>query len=289
MKSFEVIDYIFLSILLFSALFGFARGFLKESFTVINIAFAATATYFTFGEAYEFFFRYINNENVVITLSTFLVFLFYYIIVVYINRLLVGKLSFLGGNFVDRLLGTAFGLFRGMLTVVIIYMATIAGTKSYSDESLMPEWLQKAKTQNFVKMQTEYFLHYMPEYVQNMYKNGTDSVIDTIYTDLSKKAPVTSFEKKIADYGLSLKNINTLRQVVSEVPFSLETPYSFTEVASLEKVEFRDYIEQLAKDHEKLAKMGKIKTEIEDKDLEDLVSAARKIEIGDGYDENGIY
>ena len=56
-----------------------------------------------------------------------------------------------------------------------------------------------------------------------------------------------------------------------------------------EKVEFKDYVKKLAEDHQKLAKMGKLKTDLEDKDLADLMKSLSKIEIGDGYDENGIY
>lgn len=289
MESFEAIDYIFITIVLFSALFGFARGFLREVFTLLNLFLAAAATYYIFPHAYEFFFKHINNEGVVLVFCTFIIFaLFWFIIALFTGRL-VNSIGKFGSNFADKLLGTALGLLRGILIVIAIYMSIVITFHAYNDDSKMPEWMLNAKSNNFVKMQTEYFLKFLPQSIQKVYKEGTDEPLEMVFDNLSKKAPVTEFEKELAKNGLTMQNIKTLRQMTRDMPVSFEYPHTFPELAELDKIELKEYVSKLIDGFREQVKLGKIKSEISDDDLDSLAKKIDDITPGEGLQDKGVY
>lgn len=289
MENFEAIDYIFITIVLFSALFGFARGFLSEIFTILNIFLAATATYYIFPHAYEFFFKHINNESVVLVLCTIFVFAFFWLIIGFFSKRLVKSIDVFGSNFADRLLGTGLGLFRGIIFIILIYMSIVITFHSYQDDTKMPEWMLNAKSHNFVKMQTEYFLKFLPEGFQKAYREGTDEPVGMIFESLSKKVPVTEFEKKLASNGLTLDDVKTLREITREMPVSFENPYTLPELAKLDKAELKEYVTKLIKGFEDEIKLGKINTDLTESDLASLKKKIDNIVPADGYDDKGIY
>ncbi len=289
MESFEAIDYIFITIVLFSSLFGFARGFLREIFTLLNVFLAAAATYYIFPHAYEFFFKHINNESVVLVLCTLFTFILFWVLIGYFTGKLVGAIKVFGSNFADKLLGTALGLLRGILIVITIYMSIVITFHSYNDDSKMPEWMLNAKSHNFVKMQTEYFLKFMPESIQKVYKEGTDAPIGMMFEGLSKKAPVTEIEKNLAKNGLSMDSIKTLRQMTRDMPISFEHPHTFPEIGEMDRLELKEYGNKLIEDFREEMKMKRIKTEISESDLEALSKQIEDITPADGYDDKGVY
>lgn len=289
MEQFEAIDWVFITIVLFSALFGFARGFLREVFTLLNIFLAAAATYYIFPHAYEFFFKHINNEGMVLILCTFFTFVIIWFIIGFFTGRLVGAIGKFGSNFADKLLGTALGLLRGILIVIAIYMSIVITFHSYNDDTKMPEWMLNAKSHNFVKMQTEYFLKFMPESIQKVYKEGTDEPLEMVFENLSKKAPVTEFEKALVSSGLNMENVKTLRQLTREVPISFEHPHTFPELAELDKIELKEYVQKLIDGFREEVKLGKIKTEISEDSLESLANKIKDMTPGEGVDDKGIY
>ena len=289
MESFEAVDYIFITIVLFSALFGFARGFLREIFTLMNIFLAAAATYYVFPHAYEFFFKHINNESVVLVLCTFFIFIFFWFLIGYFTGRLVGAIKVFGSNFADKLLGTALGLVRGIIIVIAIYMSIVITFHAYGDDSKMPEWMLNAKSNNFVKMQTEYFLKFMPPSIQKVYKEGTDTPLEMMFDSISKKAPVTEIEKNLAKNGLTMDNIKTLRQMVRDMPISFEHPHTFPEIGEMDKLELKEYVDKLVEDFRNDVKLNKIKTELSNSDLDSLAKKIDSMTPGEGYDEKGVY
>lgn len=289
MENFEAIDYIFITIVLLSALFGFARGFLREIFTILNLFLAAAATYYIFPHAYQFFFKHINNESIVLVLCTLFVFALFWLLIGFFTGKLVGSIGKFGSNFADKLLGTGLGLLRGILIVISIYMSIVITFHAYNDDSKMPEWMLNAKSHNFVKMQTEYFLKFMPKNVQEVYKNGTDAPIGLVFDGLSKKAPVTDMEKNLAKSGLSMDSIKTLRTITREMPISMEHPYSFAEISDLDRLELKDYVTKLLEDYRNEVRMNKVQSEVSEKELEHLSRQIEDMIPGDGLDDKGIY
>jgi membrane protein required for colicin V production len=288
-QNFEAIDYIFITIALLSALFGFARGFLKEVFSLLTMFLASAATYYCFPHAYEFFFKHINNESIVLVLCTFFMYGIFWFIISYFTKKLAGSIGVFGNNFADKILGTGFGLLRGILFVIVIYMSIVITFHAYEDDSKMPEWMLNAKSHNFVKMQTEYFLKFMPESVQKVYKEGTDEPMGMLFDSLSKKAPVTEFEKKLATSGLTMDNIKTLRQVAKDMPISFKHPHTLPEIADLDKAEQQEYVTKLINDYKQEVKLGNIKSELSEKALESLQDKIENITPADGVDDSGVY
>ena len=279
----------FVTIVLFSALFGFARGFLREIFTLMNFFLAGAATYYFFPHAYEFFFKHINNESVVLVLCTFFVFGLFWFLISFFTGKLAGSLKVFGSNFADKLLGTGTGLLRGILIVVSIYMSIVITFHSYNDDTKMPEWMLNAKSHNFVKMQTEYVLKFLPKSIQKVYKEGTDEPIEMVFDSISKKAPVTDFEKQLAANGLTMENIKTLREMTRDMPISFENPHTFPELAELDKLEFKDYTKKLISSYQEQVKLGRIKSELSASDIESLNNKLDKITPASGYDDKGVY
>ena len=279
MQSFEIIDYVFIVILLLSTLFGFARGFLREAFTLLNISLASLATYFLYPHSYEFFAGSIKSESIVKFLSV-AVFVPIWILVAIINSFVIDALKSSRGTLFDRLMGTAFGLMRGMMIVVCIYVGLVIGAKSNDEEGKLPEFLAKAKTQNFVRMQSEYALKFAPDNIRKAYYEGGKGVLKEMVESLGRDGPVSEAERMISDLGLKYKDIKTLREIVEQVPYSYDRSLEFADLAKMKKDDFLKYSKDLIRDYNAGVAEGRIAATIPEARIESLSKVLDDIENG---------
>lgn len=142
-------DIIGLSIIAFSAIVGFYRGFINEVMRFLIWGFAGAATYLTYYnlpkelEVYTF-------DLLGTTLSVILFFIFYLIVFKVLHYLIglgtKGKLL----QFIDQPLGLLFGLLRGVFMVTLIYIMC---------QALLPFRLEADISQNIAHCTIEYFPH----------------------------------------------------------------------------------------------------------------------------------
>ncbi len=285
MSSFETIDYIFILILLLSTLFGYARGFINEIFTLANVVLALMFTFFFYSYSYDFFAKQFTNNTVIVLFAGGGVFIVAWIIIAIINSFLADSLSGAKGKGLDKLLGTAFGLLRGALIIIAIFLGVKMGYKAQDDNKKLPEWMSHAKTFNFVNMQSQYFLELMPAKFQSIYKGEPDQAFGKMVEAVSPHGLLSDEERKLLSYGLTHKNIDTLKQVIHNTPSNFTQPMEFADLGKLSKKEFKKYAQDLIADYASALKNERTKPTIPRPDMESLKKSINDIE----EDKNDLY
>ena len=235
MSQYETIDYIFILIVLLSSLFGAARGFIREIFTMANLMLALAFTYFFFPYSYDFFAKQFTNNTAIVAAAGFGVFIVAWVIIAIINSYIVDSLGKMKGSGFDRLLGLALGLLRGWLIVISIFLGVVMGYKAQDDEKNLPEWMRDAKTYNFVKVQAKYFVDAMPDKFQKIYRSDSDHVMTDVVESISPHGLMSEEERKMLEYGLSIKNTETLQQIIHQLPPTLGRNMDFYDLGKLDK------------------------------------------------------
>ncbi len=289
MNTFEAIDYIFIVVLFLSVLFGYARGFIREFFTVANLFLAGALTFFLYPYSYKFFGDYVVDENIIKACSIFVVFIIAWILIIFINSFVIDMLSASRGKGLDRFLGIAFGLFRGALMIIFFYIGLVVFYDAKAVDENLPDWMRKAKTHNFVRMQSEWVLDYMPDSIQKSYDQGGDGVIDEAITALTRNGPLTDDEKRLRDYGFSMDNIETLKKIIRDMPVGYGRDRDFPGVAKLPKGEFIDYMDFLLEDYDAALAEGRIEPILSNRKIQALRRVVQEMKAADNPVKEGVY
>ncbi|MDQ1237620.1 MAG: CvpA family protein [Wigglesworthia glossinidia] len=124
-------DYFIASIIIFSSLISFIRGFINELFSLIVwiIAIVLSSRYYNIFSNLFVFFEEKIIRNV---LSIFLIFLFILIMGSVLSNYLNIFINKIGLSFFNKFLGIFFGIFRGILIVSIFLFFLKAFTKCSS-------------------------------------------------------------------------------------------------------------------------------------------------------------
>ncbi len=117
------LDIIILCIIAFFAVFSFFRGFFREAFALAGIVLgivAANNYYSALGKRLS---EVITNTHTANTVAYVVIFLFVTLVMVMAGRLFGRFAKFVLLKWIDRLLGLAFGLAKGLIVVSILVMA----------------------------------------------------------------------------------------------------------------------------------------------------------------------
>lgn len=197
-----VVDIIVAVILLGSALVSFLRGFIREILTIFGIVGGLVASYVggpllvpsmagwlgvKEGEEMPKLFGAVPYDMVAQALSYGAVFLGFAIILSIISHLLSEGASKLGLGALDRTLGVAFGLVRGILVLGILYLPVLY----LASEETRDEWFQGSKTRVYVEASSLWLGSFIP-------KETTDQIKD----QAAKLEETNEARKKLQDIGM---------------------------------------------------------------------------------------
>jgi membrane protein required for colicin V production len=122
---FNIIDIIIIFIISISLVVATFRGFIKEAFSILSWVFALIVSF----QLYERFklelLDYINQKIIIDVVAFGFPFLTTLFVANLISRWLSPKFSIPGLLIFDKLLGLIFGVFRGILFVVLLYLGLI--------------------------------------------------------------------------------------------------------------------------------------------------------------------
>jgi len=120
-----VFDYVILSIFLVSIVLSIIRGFVRESLSIAGwiVAFIAAGAYAAYFE--QFLPTEIIGETLRFSIAFVLVFLLILLMTALITMLLSALIKGIGLGFIDRLLGSVFGLLRAL--IIVTFITLIAG------------------------------------------------------------------------------------------------------------------------------------------------------------------
>jgi membrane protein required for colicin V production len=147
------------AIIVLSAIFAFARGFVREAFSVIAWGGAAAITLYGFGWAYDHIDPYVHNPLLSQVIAGFGLFVISLIVLTMVTGILARMVSATAFSPIDRTLGFLFGLARGVFLVCLAYLL-VAMALPPSD---WPPWLRDAKSGPYLNEGADLLRGFLPE------------------------------------------------------------------------------------------------------------------------------
>jgi membrane protein required for colicin V production len=151
------LDIIVVSVILLSALFGFARGLVKEALSIaawIGAGFASV-----YGAAYVIPPRLLPKSPVAETIAFVVLFLVALVILSFISSMLSTRVRQSTLSALDRTLGLFFGLLRGVLLACLGYIALSWAVPAGSER---PAWIEEARTRYLLENGAEHLRALVP-------------------------------------------------------------------------------------------------------------------------------
>ena len=216
MENLILTDYIFLFIAFVSTIFGFARGFLREVFTILNLSLAIVAASLLAPTAARFLSQHLKDPMWIQASAWVGSYILCWVVIAVVNSFVIDSLKFLRGGFIDRIMGIALGLGRGALIVVGIYLGVVITVNAQNDPSRLPSWLAEAKTLNYIKVQSDYVVAMMPEKYRDFYKNQ-NSTISTALFEAGKDMVDTTKTPNLNEMGFDQSQLQTMQGLLSNM------------------------------------------------------------------------
>lgn len=160
MSSAIFIDVIVVCVILLSGLLAWFQGLVKEIFSIASWLGAIFVTSYAFGPVLPLVREHLGLQEAAVPLTIAGLFIGSLIIFTILSRLIVRIVHGAGAGALDRTLGFVFGLMRGALIVIVLYMA--AGIYVTGMEQ-QPRWFANARTLHLTALVTKYVITLLPE------------------------------------------------------------------------------------------------------------------------------
>jgi membrane protein required for colicin V production len=158
----NALDLVVLGVIALSAIFAFARGFVREALSIIAWVGAATITYFAFSHVYAVVTRFVGTPLLADLVAGAGLFVISLIVLTILTSYVAGFVQSSALSPIDRTLGLIFGLARGAVLVSLAYLVL--------DISLplndRPVWVNQAKSQPFLVQGADMLRNVLPEGLQ---------------------------------------------------------------------------------------------------------------------------
>ena len=148
-----LVDFIFLSLTIFSSLIGLSRGFIKEFLSLIKWLVSLYIAFISFEKTKIVLSSFLKDTEVLDLIAAISTFLLTFLILSLIFNFLSKFLSLKGIGFIDKSLGFLFGLVRMMLIFCLIFI--IYTDVFYNQEK--PSWFNDSYSIKYVEKLSIYF------------------------------------------------------------------------------------------------------------------------------------
>jgi membrane protein required for colicin V production len=143
-----------------SAIFAFARGFVREALSIVAWVGAAAITLYGFNWAYALVDPHIHNPLLSQVIAGFGLFVICLIILTILTSMVARLVHFSGLTPIDRTLGFIFGLARGAFILCLAYLLLDISVPQQGDR---PQWIREAKSAPYLHEGAEMLRGFMPE------------------------------------------------------------------------------------------------------------------------------
>jgi membrane protein required for colicin V production len=154
------------SVIFASTLFALLRGFIKGIFSLITWVCATSIAAVLYTHVHELVAGHVQSDKTAIAISSFGVFIIFFIIFALICSRFIRMLDGVRGGVVDRLLGLVFGFARGALIACLAFFSIDATSKMLhfgSDEKPGPSWFAEAQTYKSLQVATNSMVKVLPD------------------------------------------------------------------------------------------------------------------------------
>ncbi|HEV2300711.1 MAG TPA: CvpA family protein [Stellaceae bacterium] len=152
------LDIAVFAIVVLSALFALARGFVREALSIIAWVGAAAITLYQYDYALGFTERFIKTKLLAQFVAGSALFLGSLVILTIITGLIARRVRMSALSPLDRTLGLIFGLARGVAVVSLAYLALDVAVP----QSERPSWITQAKSAPFLEQGAQMLRDLLP-------------------------------------------------------------------------------------------------------------------------------
>jgi membrane protein required for colicin V production len=158
----NALDLAVLGVIVVSAIFAFARGFVREALSIVAWVGAVAITYFGFGHVYSAVSHVVATPLLADLIAGAALFVISLIVLTILTSYVARFVQSSALSPIDRTLGLIFGLARGIILVSLAYLVL--------DISLpltdRPVWVNQAKSQPFLLQGADMLRSVLPEGLQ---------------------------------------------------------------------------------------------------------------------------
>jgi membrane protein required for colicin V production len=159
-----------------SAIFAFARGFVREALSIIAWVGAGFATLYGFNAVYAIVDPMVHNPLLSQLISGFGLFVAALIVLTIITGVVAGTVRSSGLSPIDRTLGFIFGLMRGAFILSLAYLLLDVSVQKND----RPAWLRDAKSEPYLQQGADMLRNLLPESLRIKSTAAADEVIKTV-------------------------------------------------------------------------------------------------------------
>ena len=169
-------DAVILVILLISAIFGFIRGFVKETLSVAGWVGAVFLSLYLFPLLQPIAREFILNLLIADILTGAVIFILSLVILSYISHAISEKVKASSLGALDRSLGIFFGIARGVVLLGIAWLIFV----QFIPEKDRPDWVLQAKMLPLIEGSGEFVARLLPPDMQENLNISRESDKDTV-------------------------------------------------------------------------------------------------------------
>jgi membrane protein required for colicin V production len=159
-----------------SAIFAFARGFVREALSIIAWVGAGFATLYGFNAVYAMVDPMVHNPLLSQLIAGFGLFVAALIVLTIVTGVVAGTVRSSGLSPIDRTLGFIFGLVRGAFIVSLAYLFLDVSVQKND----RPAWLRDAKSEPYLQQGADMLRNFLPESLRIKSAAAADEVIKTV-------------------------------------------------------------------------------------------------------------
>jgi membrane protein required for colicin V production len=161
------------AVIVLSAIFAFARGFVREALSIVAWVGAAFITLRGFGAAFTIIDPLVKNPLLSQLIAGFGLFVISLVILTIITSIIARYVRTSSLSAIDRTLGFIFGIARGALIVSLAYLLLDAAVAK--DDR--PVWVKEARSTRYLQMGADELKIFLPEQLKFRNASTTDELI----------------------------------------------------------------------------------------------------------------
>lgn len=172
-----------IAVVVFSAIFAFARGFVREALSIVAWVGAALITFKGFDAAFAFVDAKVRNPLLSQVIAGFGLFVVSLIVLTIATGYIARLVRIAALSPIDRTLGFIFGLARGAFIVCLAYL--LLDLIPANDR---PAWIKEAKSAQYLQQGADMLRGFLPEQLRLKSAGTLDGLLPKIDTQAAAEA-----------------------------------------------------------------------------------------------------
>lgn len=178
-------DFIILSIIGISVIFGFFKGFVKSTISFCGLVIAVLLAIELSELFSSFFSKYVSSHSMAVVVSTIVLSILFLLIISIINGILFSFIEPICGGIIDRSFGLCFGFIRGCIYVSFAFYLLVLAIPElnvkdksdiFGDNLRLPKWARNSETLLLLSRGGSLIATIVPERFNNqLYKSIIES------------------------------------------------------------------------------------------------------------------